>query len=459
MRAFLGGSYHEGYMVRTLAFSLLGLTVGVNAPAADGPKKIFPYEYTQQDLPNGLRLIVVPTEFPNVVALYTIVQTGSRNEVEAGKSGFAHFFEHMMFRGTKRFPPDKYEEILKRAGADSNAFTSADLTAYHIVFSKEDLETMLMIEADRFQNLEYSEEAFRTEALAVLGEYNKNSASPVSQLFEKLQEAAFDRHTYKHTTMGFLADIQNMPDHFEYSKQFFRRWYRPEYTTILVVGDVEPDNVRKLVDKYWSGWKRGDYKAEIPVEPPQDGPRQAHINWPSPTLPWLVVAFKAPAYSDESKETAALDLLTFLALSEFSPLYRKLVIEEQKVDGLFGGNPDRVDPFLFYAMVRLKNQSDMDSVKEEILNTLNGFKDKLVEEDRLQKVKQHVGYQVALSMDSSQAIARRLAGYIALRRTPETMNRVYALYEQVTPEDIRAVARKYLVEKGRTIVTLTGGSN
>jgi zinc protease len=127
------------------------------------------------------------------------------------------------------------------------------------------------------------------------------------------------------------------------------------------------------------------------------------------------------------------------------------------VDALFGNNPDRVDPFLFYAMARLKNQNDMASVKEEILSALNGFKDTLVEEERLQKVKQHVRYQVALSMDSSQAIARRLAGYIALRRTPETMNRVYALYEQVTPEDIRSVARKYLVEKARTIVTLTGG--
>ena len=138
---------------------------------AQASSKIFPYPYDQHDLPNGLRVVTVPTEFPNVVALYIVVQTGSRNEVEPGKSGFAHFFEHMMFRGTKLYPPEKYEATLKQAGADSNAFTSDDLTCYHTTFAKEDLETMLEMEADRFQNLEYTEAAFRTEALAVLGEY------------------------------------------------------------------------------------------------------------------------------------------------------------------------------------------------------------------------------------------------------------------------------------------------
>jgi zinc protease len=437
---------------------VLAMGLFFSAGASEAPKKIFPYEYDQHDFPNGLRLITVPTEFPNVVALYTVVQTGSRNEVEPGKSGFAHFFEHMMFRGTKRFPPERYEEMLKRAGADSNAYTSADLTAYHIVFSKEDLEDMLMIEADRFQNLDYSEAAFRTEALAVLGEYNKNSASPVSRIFETLQNKAFDKHTYKHTTMGFLADIQDMPNQFEYSKEFFGRWYRPEYTTVLVAGDVDPANVRTLVAKYWGNWKRGEYKAEVPVEPPQNGARSAHIDWPSPTLPWLTVAFKAPAYTDANKESAALDLLSFLALSDFSPLYRKLVIEEQKVDALYGGYPDRVDPYLFYAMARVKKQADMESVREDILNALNGFKDTPIDADRLRQVKSHLRYQVSLQMDTSAAIAARLANYIALRRTPETMNRLYEIYDQVTPEDIRAAARKYLVEQGRTIVTLSGGA-
>src|SRR6185436_18046919 len=119
--------------------------------------------------------------------LYIVVQTGSRNEVEPGKSGFAHLFEHMMFRGTEKFPPAKYQAILDEAGAQTNAYTSDDRTVYHEVFAKEDLEKILTVEADRFQNLKYPEEAFKTETRAVLGEYNKNSANPFSKLEEAIQ--------------------------------------------------------------------------------------------------------------------------------------------------------------------------------------------------------------------------------------------------------------------------------
>ena len=120
------------------------LALAAAAWAADaGPRKIFPYSYSQEDLRNGLRIVTIPTDYPNIVALYIVVQTGSRNEVEPGHTGFAHLFEHMMFRGTEKFPPEKYEQALKNAGAASNAYTSDDLTVYHTTFSKEDLEGML----------------------------------------------------------------------------------------------------------------------------------------------------------------------------------------------------------------------------------------------------------------------------------------------------------------------------
>ncbi len=201
--------------------------------------KTFPFAYTQQDLPNGLRLVTIPTDSPNLVTIYIVVQTGSRNEVEPGKSGFAHLFEHMMFRGTAKYPPEKYNQILQRAGAASNAFTSDDLTAFYTTFSKEDLAEILAMEADRFQTLKYSPEYFKTETGAVLGEYNKNSSDPEEKLDEVLHDTAFDRHTYKHTTMGFLKDVQDMPNQYDYSLKFFDRYYRPEYTTIVVAGDVD----------------------------------------------------------------------------------------------------------------------------------------------------------------------------------------------------------------------------
>src|SRR6056297_977904 len=148
---------------------------GALPPAVTSP--VFDLPREERQLANGLKVIVVKTDFPDIVSLQIPVQTGSRNEIEPGKTGFAHFFEHMMFRGTENVSPEEFNAALKRAGADINAYTTDDYTNYHIDFTKADLETILALEADRFMNLSYGEDVFRTEALAVKGEYIKNSAS------------------------------------------------------------------------------------------------------------------------------------------------------------------------------------------------------------------------------------------------------------------------------------------
>lgn len=425
--------------------------------AAQRPQKIFPYSYSQEDLPNGLRLISVPTDSPSIVSVYIVVQAGSRNEVEPGLTGFAHLFEHLMFKGTARYPQDKINQTLRDIGASNNAFTTNDYTCYYVTFSKEDLDTVLAMEADMFQNLKVTGPEFKTETLAVLGEYNKNASSPFSKLQEVLDDTAFDKSTYKHTTMGFLKDVQDMPNQYEYSKKFFDRYYRPEYTTILVVGDVKPRAVRQLVDKYWGQWKHGSYRPDIPVEPPQDGPRTAHVDWSGPSLPVVTIAFKGPAYDDSTEDTAALDALAELAFSPNSELYQKLVIEEQKADVLGAGAPRNVGAALFQITARVKKQSDMDEVRDRILAAVKQLQEKPVDAAKLDALKKNLRYSAALRMDSSDAIAQMLAAYIALRRTPETMNKLYDRYAALTPEDVQKAASKYLVEKDRTIVTLTPG--
>src|SRR5215831_9740286 len=159
------------------------------APASS--HDVLPFQVTERTLANGLKVIVVPTGFPNIVSLQIPVQTGSRNEVEPGKSGFAHLFEHMMFRGTELYPPEKYQQVLTQLGARQNAYTTDDFTNYHTTFSKEDLELMLKVEADRFEHLSYDPAAFKTETRAVLGEYNKNSANPLAKLQEVQHDHAF----------------------------------------------------------------------------------------------------------------------------------------------------------------------------------------------------------------------------------------------------------------------------
>jgi len=439
-----------------MLYRLLVLAGCAAVSFAAAPGKIFPYPYTQEDLPNSLRLITVPTDYANIVAVYIVVQTGSRNEIEPGHTGFAHLFEHLMFRGTPQYPSEKYSQILNRAGAASNASTWNDKTVYHTTFSKEDLDTVLAMEADRFQHLKVGEAEYRTETLAVLGEYNKNSANPMSKLNEVLYDTAFQRHTYKHTAMGFLRDIQDMPNQYEYSLKFFDRYYRPEYTTIIVAGDVKPKSVRAMVDKYWGGWKRGSYHPTIPPEPPQDAPRAAKVDWPSPTLPLVMIGYKGPRYDDTTTDTAALDALSDLAFSSTSDLYQRLVVKDQKVDSLSANAPAEADPGLFEIVARVKRAEDLDYVRDQIFTTVKHFQEHPVDASKLEQVRKRQRYQMALSMDNSDAIASVLSFYVALKRSPATMNALFDQYAKLTPQDIQGAATKYLVEKGRTMVTLTG---
>jgi zinc protease len=416
--------------------------------------KLFPYAYAVDDLPNGLRLVTVPTDFPNMVALYVVVRAGSRDEVEPGKSGYAHLFEHLMFRGSENYTAEQRDALMKRAGADTNASTNQDRTTYYAVFSKEDLDEVMKVEADRFQRLKYTEPAYKTESLAVLGEYNKNSSEPTQKLDEVLYETAFKTHTYAHTTMGYLKDVQDMPNQYAYSLEFYTRFYRPEYTTVLLVGDVTRERALELTKKYFGGWAHVSYAPSIPAEPAQTASRTAHVDWPSPTLPWLAVAFKGPAYSDETKDKAALDLLSEIAFGRNSDLYRRLVLEQQKVDELGVDFGNHQDPELFTTYARIKDGKDADDVREQILATVARFTKETVDQAKLDATRSRMRYSFALRMNSSPAIAAALAPYILLRRTPDTINKVFALYQQVTPQDIRAGAVKYLTENNRTIVTL-----
>lgn len=416
--------------------------------------KAFPFDYEQHDLSNGLRLVLVPLPWRGVASVYIVVGAGSRNEVEPGRSGFAHFFEHMMFRGTPRFPPERYEAELQRLGAASNAYTDDDRTVYHTTLAAEDLEALLEMEADRFLHLRYSEEDFRTEALAVLGEYMKDSADPLHRLEEVLRDTAFDVHPYKHTTMGFLHDIEQMPGMYDYSLAFFDRFYRPENTTLVVAGDIRPRDVLAMAEQYWGAWQRGPYQLEVPKEPPQAGLREARIEWEAPTLPYVAVAQRAPAYCDSSPDCAALDLISLAGFSEGSDLYRRLVIDLQWAEHVWANRVDHIDPFLFIVTARVKQPARLAEVRRAIEDELERFAAEPLPEARLEEVKSHLRYSFVLEMDRSEAVAAALAPYIGLRRTPETVNRIFERYDEAGPADLVRVARWCFTPQSRTVVTL-----
>ncbi|HEX8615877.1 MAG TPA: pitrilysin family protein [Telluria sp.] len=435
------------------ALAMNALAAGPAAPA--GKADVLPFKATEKTLANGLKIIVVPTGFPNLVSVQIPVQTGSRNEIEPGKSGFAHFFEHMMFRGTKAYPPEKYQDVITTSGARQNAYTSDDLTNYYTTFAKDDLETILKVEADRFQNLSYGEDAFKTESRAVLGEYNKNSANPIAKMIEAQRDAAYTTHTYKHTTMGFIKDIEDMPNQYAYSKVFFDRWYRPERTTIIIAGDVEPKKAIALVEKYWSTWQKGTYKSEVPAEPAARGALYKHVAWPTPTPPLVTVGFRAPKFSDTAKDHAALSMLMSLSFGKTSPLYKRLVQDEQKVDQFFADTPGRVDPHLVTVVARVKKAEDALYVRDQIMQTVAQLRNVPVSAQALADAKSAQKYGLIRSLDNTEQIAGTLASYVHYNRSYGTLNRFYRLADSLSPADLLAAARRYLVDDGMVVTTLS----
>jgi zinc protease len=429
------------------------------APAATGEERIFDMPYLMRDLDNGLRVIIVKTDYPDIVTIQIPVQTGSRNEVEAGKSGFAHFFEHMMFRGTDQYSAEEYNSLLQNAGADQNAYTTDDYTNYHITFTKDDLERVIELEADRFQNLKYSEEDFRTEALAVKGEYLKNYSNPVQKLLERLRDVAFDKHTYKHTTMGFFDDIEDMPNQKEYADTFFDRWYRPEKTAVILVGDLEPEATFGLVKKYWGGWERGGYTVEVPEEPAPDGPVYEHIQWDAPTQPWFTMSFHGPAFDPTEKDMPAMDVLSAIYFSESSDLYQDIVIEEQLADQFFTWFPDRKDPYLLLVAARLTDPDNAAAVRDKINATLVRARTELADPVKVEETKSRLRYSFAGQMDNSQSIGETLAAFVQFARTPETINQVYRQYAALTAEDLRDLAGRYFTDARRVTVTLSNDAS
>ncbi len=422
-------------------------------------KDIFPYPTHTRTLANGLEIVMVPFDSPGIIAYYTIVRTGSRNEIEKGKSGFAHFFEHMMFRGTEKYSSESYNELFKELGSDANAFTTDDYTCYHALFGSDGLEKVIEAEADRFMNLKYTISDFQQESKAVLGEYYKNYSNPFSKIYEKVRDTAYSAHTYKHTTMGFLKDIENMPNQYDYSIEFYDRWYRPGNVVILIVGDINVEESFELVSKYYGKWKPRIYSPDFPVEPEQNRFKTAHIDWENETLPYMAIAYHMPAFDASNKENAGLDILAQLIFGSNSPLYQKLIIEDQSAEYLSSYVPDHRDPFLYIVFSRIKNDAKIDEVRKSIFQAVEKAQNELVDTAKLESIKSHIKYSFAMNLDTASSVAGSLAHFIQLTGDPASINELYRRYEEITPKDLQKLAQKYLRKSNCTEITLTGVKN
>ena len=430
------------------------IAAGAYAPLGGAQDKgqVFPFPFETVELENGFRAYLIKAGAPGQVAYVSIVRTGSRDEVEPGKSGFAHFFEHMMFRGTEKYP--HYDAETTKMGAFRNASTWADQTAYYLVANTEYLEKLMDIESDRFQNLKYAEPDFRTEAGAILGEYQQGAREPQRWLNEKVREAAFEKHTYRHTTIGFEADVRAMPQAYEYSKNFYQRFYRPENVVLVIAGDFDIPKAKALVTKYYAGWKPGYKPPPIEPEPPQTAPREQTVKYPGRTLPIVAINFKAPAWQAKDRTGVALEVLGQVAFGPNSALFRKLVLQERRVQSLFPSFGRARDPYLVSVQTMVTNPADVEAVEAEVMAAVKTFQDALVDPKQLADTKSAIKYGFLMSMETAQDVAFAIMPTIVNTGRLEPIEDYFRTLEAVTPEDVREAARKYLVESGRTTITM-----
>lgn len=434
------------------------LALALVASAAPAQEKIFPYDVTEEVLDNGLRVLVVPMESNGLVSYWSIVRTGSRDEVEPGKTGFAHFFEHMMFRGTERFPQEVYGDMVTEIGADANAFTSSDLTAYYLTIAAEDLGTVMELEADRFQNLSYSEEVFRTEAGAIYGEYRKNFANPFFQMNEAISEVAFDEHTYGHTTMGYEADIKGMPELYDYAQTFFDRFYRPDNVVLLIVGDVDPAQVVEQAKTYYGAWEPGYEAPEVPTEPEQKEERSVDVDYPGRSLPIVWLGYKGAAFDPESRVQAAGKVFCDLAFGSTSEFYQRMVLDEQRIDFVNCSFSDSRDPGLVSIFTRIKSQDEeeIQAVIDEIDVTIATFHETPPAAERVNDVQSRIRYGFLMNLDTPSAVAGNLVQLLAIYGDMSVVDKLYSSLARVTPEDVQTAAQEFFVEERRTVAVLRG---
>ena len=422
------------------------------APAADA-SKAYPFPVEMHALSNGLRVAFVQYDAPGLVAYYTLMRVGSRNEVEKGRSGFAHFFEHMMFRGTKQHSAEEYSQTMTRLGLNTNAFTSEDMTVYHLYGPARSLPTIIEYEADRFQNLSYDEPAFRTEAGAILGEYVKSASNPGQKMYEKMVETAFTRHTYGHTVIGYLKDIENMPSGYEYSRQFFRRYYTPDNATIFVAGDFDRPATLALIEKAYGGWKGKLDAMPVPREPKQRQSRRGQVDWDKPTLPRIWISWHTSG-ADDLKRAAVQNLLNAYLFGPTSTLYQNLVLGKQLVDSMEPTYNDHRDPYLFGVIMLVKDAKNLRTVETAVLREIKNLAGGRVDAKRLEAVRSNLRYSNIMGLDTADSAAVTLAVSTALTGDVSYMNKEFDAVAQVQPRDLQEFAKQHFMDLNRTTVTL-----
>lgn len=428
-------------------------------PATAATPNPLPHALQVEKLANGLTVVTLQFDSPGIVAYDTLVQAGSRDEVEPGKSGYAHLFEHLMFRGTDAVPAEEYLRQLQTLGADDNAFTTDDLTLYLTTIPSDALGELIKLNADRFQHLHYSADKYKDETGAVLGERNKVFASPNALIEESIHALAFKSHTYGHTTIGSKHDVEDMPNQYEYSRQFFRRFYTPDDCVIFVVGDFDRDKTLAAIKDAYGGWRGTRVRTAVKAEPEQKAPRARAVYWQGETEPRMALAYRVPAMKASLPDAAALATLAAAVVGTPSDLYQRLVVNEQKLLEL-DADPRSVgakDPGAFEIDARLKATTSFDEIIGAVQGALDAAAKGQLAAEKIEAARDHLLNETILRAQTPSQVARALAVTAGTASDVQGYVRYLEALAAVKPEDVARVA-KQLTPAHRNVITLVAGS-
>ena len=423
-----------------LLVALLFLPLSPAAWALNVPVKTWTLE-------NGLTLVVIPDRRAPVVTHMVWYRVGAADE-PAGKTGLAHYLEHLMFKGTKRIPPGEFSKIIKRFGGNDNAFTSRDYTAYFQRIASDKLGMVMEMEADRMQNLQLSEKDVQTELEVIKEERRQRTENDPRTLFgERLQAALFVAHPYRRPVVGWMADVEHLT--LSDVMAFYRRFYTPANAIVVVAGDVKPDEVKKLAEKHYGALKNTvepKPRWRTP-EPPSLAARRivmksARVRQPAFQRLWL-----APSYRTAKDGMAhALDVLAdALGGGTTSVLYRRLVVEEKVAAwaGAFYSGDDRdYGTFGIYAtpapgVSPEKLEARIDAVLKDVL-------ERGIDEKRLERSKKSMVASAIYALDSQFALARIFGEALATETGIGSVLRWDERIARVRAQDVLKAARAVL---------------
>ncbi len=404
--------------------------------------------YSEHTLSNGLRVVAHRARGSEMAAVNVLYCVGARNE-SPEKTGFAHLFEHLMFRGTRDVPD--FDAPLHKACAENNAFTNNDYTDYYITLPKENLATALWLEGDRMSGLDITPGKLEAEKRVVIEEYNQRYKNqPYGDMWPLFKALAYKVHPYRWPTIGLT------PDHVAGAtlgdvEAFYRRFYNPANAVLSVAADVVPEEIFGLAERYFGTVERGRKPdEEIPQEPPQIEARRLEVER---DVPSTVIMIAFPTGPRTCREHYAGDILSdILAGGSSSRLYQNLVKNRPLFSSVNAYITGDIDPGLFVVSGNLLAGVSEDDAEQALWGELRAVQNSVIGDRELEKVGNKFEAETVFGELNVMNKAMNL-GYYSLLGNPELINGEVAVYRSFTPDELRASASKmFAPEKSNTLI-------